>query len=210
MLSTGIIWGFATAGKGSALSDGDRIKAVCSRVKALCVARLSQIRERIGWSYGISERELQRSLDRSFPLTGSTPLGRWALSQPRVGIEDDAQLSLVLALGVGRRAVEAPLGNIHLRGLVTYSLEQGAFYIEQVRVLGFGAGNWEGALLPLRMAAEQGLRVWFSANPVFRFDQARRSHMLLRRWLVHVHTRKGRLMLRLGVSGRKAGRGNSG
>ena len=177
------------------------------RLKALFGDRLNQLGERIGWSYAVSERELQRSLSRSFPLSGSSPLGRWALSEPRVHIEENAHLGLVLAFGVGRRAVEAPLGNIHLQGLVTYDLEEGAFYIEEVRVLGFGTGNWEGVLLPLRLAAEQGLRIWFRSNPVFRLDQARRSHMWLRRWLQHVHTRKGQLLLRLGFASRRESSG---
>lgn len=154
--------------------------------------------EHLGWSYSVSERELQRSLARSFPLTGGSPLGRWALSDPAVSIGEDERLTLELAFGMGTGAVEAPAGRVRMAGAIRYSSNEGAFYVDDLQVLGFSLNQWEAPLLPVRLAVEQALRLWFRRNPVFRLDGGRRSHLLLRHWLRRVQTRRGRLLLRLG------------
>jgi len=160
--------------------------------------------DRLGWSYSITEKELQRSLAKSFPLTGPSPLGRWALSHPALSIGEDDRLSLELAFGMGREAVAAPAGRLRMTGRIRYSSAEGAFYVDEVEVQGFTISQWETPLLPVRLAVEQALRLWFRVNPVFRLDGDRRSHLLLRRWLRRVHTRRGRLLLRLGRASRRS------
>lgn len=159
---------------------------------------LASIGDRLGWSYAISERELQRYLGRSFPISGSSPFGSWALSGPRVSIEDEECVSLELAFGMGSDPVEKPLGRLCLQGHVWYKAADGAFYVDDVKVLSFGINGWDGPLLPLRLAVEQAVRLWFRVNPVFCFDDGRCSHSLLRRWLRRVESRNGSLLLRLG------------
>ena len=159
---------------------------------------LASIGDRLGWSYAIGERDLQRYLSRSFPIKGSSPFGRWALSGPEVSIENEGVVSLQLAFGMGADPVEKPLGRLGLQGRVWYKTADGAFYVDEVRVVSFGINGWDGPLLPLRLAVEQAVRLWFRVNPVFCFDDGRRSHSLLRRWLRRVESRNGSLLLRLG------------
>lgn len=149
----------------------------------------------------LDEAQLQRKVERMFPVTHADPLYQVELAQPRVLLREGSD-RIGLRLDVaGTVAQQLSLsGRGTLEGRLRFEPESGAFYLDEAELKELDIdGMPEQYTSELRGLAQHRAREALRTRPVYVLGQSGEEKTLMGREIKAISVRQGKLIIELAM-----------